>query len=80
MLKIKDDVRIDDYELFEKYGFIPSYYVDSKVWEKEIKKGLFYKEYLIIWWNDRNIQIRNNGQITLDTIYDLIQANLVEKV
>ena len=80
MLKIKDDVKIDDFELFDKFGFSPSYYVDSKVWVKELKKGLFYKEYLIIWWKDKELQIRNNGQIMLDTIYDLIQAGLVEKV
>lgn len=80
MLKIKDNVKIDDYELFEKYGFNLRYYIGDKVWEKEYKKGLFYKEYIIIWWKDREIQIRPNGQVLLDTLYDLIKADLVEKV
>ena len=80
MLKIKDDVKINDFELFGKYGFKPNYYCGDKVWEKEIRKGLFYKEYLILWWKDKEIQIRYNGQIVLDIICDLIQAGLVEKV
>lgn len=80
MLKIKDEVKIDDYDLFEKYGFNPRYYMGDKVWELEYRKGLFYKEYIIIWWKDKEIQIRPNGQKLLDTLYDLIQAELVEKV
>ena len=80
LLKIKDSVNISDYELFDCFGFKPSYYVDDKVYEKVFKKGLFYKEHLIIWWKDRNIQITNNGQVILDTLYDLIKADLVEKV
>ena len=70
----------DGFELFTKYGFNPQYYCGDKVWEKQIRKGLFYKECLIIWWKDREIQIRNNGQILLNTLYDLITAGLVEKV
>ena len=38
---------------------------------KSLKSGLFYKEYIIIWFKDREIQIRNNGQILLETLYDL---------
>lgn len=77
MLKIRDDV---DLKELEKFGFKPDYYVDSKVYVKEFRKGLSYKEYIIIWFNDREIQIRNNGQILLTTLCDLIQAGLVEKV
>lgn len=77
MLKIKDDV---DLKELEKFGFKPDYYVDSKVYVKEFRVGIFYKEYIIIWFKDRNIQIRNNGQKLLTTLYDLIKANLVEKV
>ena len=80
MLKIKNDVRIDDLDLFTSYGFKPSDYCGDRVWEKEFRKGLFYKEYLIIWWKDKEIQIRNNGQVVLNTLYDLIKANLVEKI
>ena len=44
--KIKNDVRIDDFDLFTSYGFKPSDYFGDRVWEKEFRKGLFYKEYL----------------------------------
>lgn len=76
MLRIKDDV---DLKELEKFGFKPDYYVDDKVYVKQFKRGLFYKEYIIIWFKDREIQIRNNGQILLATLYDLIQAGLVER-
>ena len=77
MLKIKDNV---DLKELEKFGFKPDYYVDEKVYVKKFKKGLFYKEEMIIYCNDRNIQVTNNGQILLGTLYDLIKADLVEKV
>ncbi len=77
MLKIKDNV---DLKELEKFGFRLDYYVTDKVYVKELKKGLFYKEYIIIWFKDKEIQISNNGQILLNTLYDLIQAGLVEKV
>ena len=76
MLKIRDDV---DLEELEKFGFEPDYYINDKVYVKEFKSGLFYKEYIIIWFKDREIQIRNNGQILLETLYDLIKADLVVK-
>ena len=76
MLKIGDDV---DLKELEKFGFKPDYYIDEKVYVKELKKGLFYKEYIIIYFKDRQIQIRNNGQILLGTLYDLIKADLIEK-
>lgn len=77
MLKIRDDV---DLKELEKFGFKPKYYCGEKVYEKFLKKGVFYKEYIIIWFADREIQITNNGQVLLDILYDLIQAGLVEKV
>ena len=73
MLKIRDDV---DLKELENFGFKTDYYIDDKVYVKEIKKGL-YKEDIIIWFKDREIQIRNNSQILLETLYDLIKANLV---
>ena len=51
----------------------------AKYMLKNLESGLFYKEYIIIWFKDREIQIRNNGQILLETLYDLIKANLVVK-
>ena len=51
----------------------------TKYMLKNLKSGLFYKEYIIIWFKDREIQIRNNGQILLETLYDLIKADLVVK-
>ena len=51
----------------------------TKYMLKNLKSGLFYKEYIIIWFKDRELQIRNNGQILLETLYDLIKANLVVK-
>lgn len=77
MLRIKNDINLEELEKFE---FKPRYYLNEKVYEKKLEKGLFYKEYIIIWWKDREIQIRNNGQILLNTLYDLIQAGFVEKV
>lgn len=77
MLRIKEGI---DLKELEKFGFKPDYYVDDKVYVKEFKKGLFYKEYIIIWFKDREIQIRNNGQILLDTLYDLIKADMVERI
>ena len=38
----------------------------------------FYKEEIIIWQKDRTIQVRAIN--LLNTLYDLIQAGLVEKV
>ena len=76
MLKIKDNV---DLKELEKFGFIPEIYCGDRAYEKKYTKG-FYKEYIIIWWKDREIQVRYNGQILLETLYDLIKADMVEKV
>ena len=37
MLKIRDDV---DLKELEKFGFLPDYYIDDKVYVKEFKKRI----------------------------------------
>lgn len=76
MLKIRDDVSLKE---LEKYGFKQDYYVDETCYVKKFELGTAYKEEIIIWKTDRQIQIIN-GIYILKTLYDLIQANLVEKV
>jgi len=73
-LKIKDDVNLKE---LEKYGFIETEVMGDLFWEKRYEKG-FYKEYIDVWKNDRQIQVSAIG--LLGTLYDLIEAGLVEKV
>lgn len=54
MLKIKDNV---DLKELESFGFIPEIYCGDRAYEKKYTKG-FYKEYIIIWWKDREIKFR----------------------
>jgi len=75
MLKIKDNV---DLKELEKFGFKEDIIVDEKCYIKEFNLGINYRETIIIWEKDKNIQVNANN--ILDTLYDLIQANLVEKV
>ena len=76
MLKIKDNV---DLKGLEKFGFEKSYCVDSTIYIKEYKIGTSYKETLIVWAGSRELQIECGIQL-LGTVYDLIQAGLVEKI
>ena len=46
-------------------------------YEKSYFKG-FYKEKIIIWQKDREIQVQ--AIKLLNTLYDLITAGLVEKI
>ena len=79
MLKIKDSF---DLNKLKKYGF--KYY--AMIWIKEIVRGeddLQEKKTIYIEELTRNISIRNglfNVDIELDTIYDLIQDGITEKV
>lgn len=75
MVKIKDDV---DLKELEKFGFKQDTYID-KCYVKIFKLGTVYKEEIIIWERERNIQVTHAIRL-LETIYDLIQAGLVEKV
>lgn len=75
MLKIKDVV---DLKELEKFGFTPEYYLDCWAWTKKLKRGENYEEYINVWEKDREIQCC--AIEILDTILDLIQAGLIEKV
>lgn len=74
MLKIKDNV---DLKKLEKYYFVRDYFIDEWVYYKEYKHYA-YEESLIVYEKDREIQAK--GIRLLDTLYDLIKADLVEKV
>jgi hypothetical protein len=75
MLKIKDNV---DLKELEKYGFKRnSNFPDGWAMVKTYEKGKYYQEDIYVW-NDRKIQV--NAIDILDTIYDLIQAGLIDKV
>ena len=76
MLKIKDNV---DLKELEKYGFNNKYYVDEYVYSKELIIGTHYKEEIVVWVKDREIQVANSIRI-LNTLYDLIKDGIVEKV
>lgn len=79
MLKIKDNV---DLKILEKYGF--EYH--KLIYVKEIPRGyddLIEDKKIYIEENSRDISLGIgifNTDIELDTIFDLIQDGLVEKV
>ena len=74
MLKIREDV---DLKELEKYGFKKnSNFPEGWAMIKTYKKGRYYQEDIYVW-NDRKIQV--NAIYILNTLYDLIQADLVEK-
>jgi hypothetical protein len=73
MLKIKDNV---DLKELEKYGFIEQQVGMDNAYVKYRTIGL-YEESIIIWL-DRRIQVK--AIEILDTLYDLIKDDLVEKV
>jgi len=75
MLKIKNNV---DLKELEKFGFKRnSNFPDGWAMVKTYKKGKYYQEDIYVW-NDKIIQV--NAIDILDTLYDLIKADLVEKV
>ena len=75
MLKIKDNV---DLKELEKYGFEYKQVGLDYAYTNEFKKGEFYTENIIVW-PDKSIQC--SGCIErLNLLYDLIKADLVEKV
>lgn len=79
MLKIKDEV---DLKELEKFGFIKDYIVDQTVYRKisSIEKSQMVQTCEYIIWKDRGIDIYSYNGFLDNTLYDLIQANLVEKV
>ena len=77
MLKIKDDVDLN--LLMKEYGFEPNTIVDNKVYNLR-NKDTFVELYDEITRKDNTRLIFASGSAYLDTIYDLIKADLVEKV
>ena len=80
MLKIKDDV---DLKELEKFGFFKDYLVDTLVYRKVIKKeiGMLRQECeIIIWKENRNIDVYTTKGLLDTVLYDLIIAGLVEKI
>lgn len=79
MLKIKDDV---DLKELEKYGFEHH----TMIYVKEIKRSnetLKEEKNIYVEEENREISIHKglfNVDEELDTIYDLIKADLIEKV
>lgn len=74
MLKIKNDV---DLEKLKEFGFVKGNTMGENFYKKSYFKG-FYKEKIIIWEKDREIQVQ--AIKLLNTLYDLITAGLVEKI
>ena len=77
MLKIKDDV---DLKELEKFGFEVAQTLEGKTTELYDGKYTYIELYDDIdgIWDTREIYV--TGSAYLDTIYDLIQSGLVEKV
>ncbi|MBR1540710.1 MAG: hypothetical protein IJ629_06135 [Clostridia bacterium] len=77
MLKIKDDV---DLKELEKFGFSYNRIYGGYTKKVYLKNDSDDKNFYVIRENSRIIKItRLDGKLD-DTLYDLIQANLVEKV
>ena len=75
MLKIKDNV---DLKELEKFGFEKRY---NKFYEYNSKENIELT--YMVWFDYRNLIVStyDGDEVELDnTIYDLIQAGLVEKV
>ena len=77
MLKIKDDV---DLEMLKDFGFEISQTLEGKPTELYDGKDTYIELYDDIddVWNTREIRVI--GSAYLDIVYDLIKADLVEKV
>ena len=83
MLRIKGNVNLEE---LEKFGFRTAGGVYQKDLEEEKSSSLITRIYMCIYLNriDRIIRFSShyceNETVKLDTLYDLIQAGLVEKV
>ena len=86
MLKIREDVK---WNVLEKYGFVDDEIYGRKVkvkkmmtkekWNAEIVEIDLITRQLQIFVDDEYYEIYTNSD-TLDFIYDLIKADLVQKV
>ena len=75
MLKIKDNV---DLKELEKFGFK---YVKNSNYPM-LSNQEYYYDYagtMAVYENTKVIILKHTGDETIDTLYDLIQAELVEK-
>ena len=75
MLKIKDDV---DLKELEKFGFK---YVKNSNYPM-LSNQKYYYDYartMAVYENTKVIIIKHTDNKTIDTLYDLVQAGLVEK-
>ena len=80
MLKIKDDVNLKE---LEKFGFTKEPMIYVKLIEKGNEGFLKFQKYIYIDEKSRAISIQEgmfNVDKELETIYDLIKADVVEKV
>lgn len=81
MLKIKDNV---DLKELEKFGFYDSLGIYQKNLETHFKGGFSFNDFMItVIKESRIIRYHANKEIetyNLDTLYDLIKVDLVEKV
>ena len=80
MLKIKDNV---DLKELLKFGFYDSLGIYQKVLEYTVDKIIWNDVNLCVEKDTRIIRISNHietDNYNLDTLYDLIQAGLVERV
>lgn len=78
MLKIKDNINLKE---LEKYGFNKCMYVNGIIYKKNIIQGIEINNY-IIGSEDKIIkynQMSIHNELD-DTLYDLIKADLVEKI
>lgn len=74
MLKVKDGIKLEE---LEKFGFEKEYIFADWAYQKEYREGGEYKEHIIVWCNEREIQVK--AIEILDTLYDLITAGIVVK-
>lgn len=83
MLKIKDDVDLKELKKFEFYKSGGVYQIDLQTdWYREAPLG-FIVSCIYIQEDNRIIRFsahEKNETTKIDTLYDLIQAGLVEKV
>jgi len=75
MLKIKDNV---DLKELEQFGFV-CFNQEQQNYEKKLNKK-YDNEEINIYGGEINISLDGWETMDLDILYDLIQADLVEKV
>ena len=80
MLKIKDNINLEE---LEKFGFKKEPMIYVKTIERKNEGFLTFQKYIYVNEKTRKLAIQEgmfNVDKELETIYDLIQAGLIEKV